>query len=272
MHNNYMGINSLKQGGDKYFTDIKILTKLNLKEDPKETILQSQQNIKINKKNEDIFNIGYLLIYCATGGQNIINFANYICIHDYQCCCLLHCIEKYENKINTKFKISNFINRNAFSKEFLHFLCLTTSYNNQNYPNLTVSKLKRHKLFSEQQQFDRNEINKIFYPMVDLSELLKITNVSTLSFNKRRDILDKSNIKRFNGFCESLLMLIQNNEDRDRLSGRISTKYIKSLLTNENKDIIEIANEFGLDINYILEKLHQIYSSLFDNKSKNTID
>jgi len=255
--------------------NIKIINKITLREDPKETIINSQSNTlnsstnsKIIRKSEDLFNIGFILIYCALGGQNIINFSNFECIHGGQCCCLYHCIEKYEINLKTKLKITNFINKNLFSEDFISFLCLSTSYN-QNMNNLTMSKLKRHPFVNVNEDIDKYNKNSNFCD-VDLIDLLKVTLESAISFNKKRDMFDKKNIKRFNSFCDSLLMLIQSSNDRtNNLEGyRIGNGNemfieLKNKLNSKNKDdkdIIEISKEFGLEVDYVIEKLSQIFS------------
>lgn len=243
-----------------------------MKEDAKETILQSQTNFKINKKNEDIFNIGFLLIYCAIGGQSIINFSNYVCIHDYHCCCLYHCIEKYEEKLSTKLKISNFINKILFSNEFINFLCVTTNYNMQNNNPKGISKLKTHKFFGNVNNDNLHTLSQSRNScLVSLADLIKITHEGSMSFNNKRNFYDKTNIKRFNAFCDTLFMLVQTTYDRYKIINKDIITEIKSKLIKDNKVIFELSKEFGVDVDNVKEKLDQIFS--FEKyKSNNTID
>ena len=219
----------------------------------------------------DLFDLGFLLIQCAIGCLDIIDFSEYKCEHldeenNYSCCCLLHCIEKFEKNLTTKLKIKNFINKINYSEEFTNFLCISTSYNNF---QIQASKLKFHpflknfgdnkKINTTSMQF-KNKLKKNEKYKISLKELLLISNENGGKF-------DYSNLRntssKFEKFCESMSLVLPNCESYFKDTNVKDS----SQIFNKNNDIKDILQEFEVDQETFVSKLKTIFDNSFNSFS-----
>lgn len=218
----------------------------------------------VQNKFYDLFDLGFLLLQCATGSLDIIDFNEFKCEHldkdnNFTCCCLIHCVEKYEETLTTKLKISNFINSTYYSEEFTNFLCITTSYHNN---QTLISKLKFHPLirnFSDNKinttsiHF-KNKIKKAEKYNISLKELLKISHENGWKIDYSNL---KSNTTKFDKFCENISLVLPNCESYFQ-NMKITDS---SFLFNKKNEIQEILQEFEID----QETLHRKLKSIYDN-------
>jgi len=217
----------------------------------------------------DLFDLGFLLIQCVTGCMDIIDFSEYKCEHldeenNYSCCCLLHCIEKFEDNLTTKLKIKNFINKSNYSEEFTNFLCLITSYNNF---VVHASKLKFHPFLKNQgdskkinttsMQF-KNKFKKNDKFKISLKELLIISNENGGKFDYSNL---RNNSSKFEKFCESMSLVLPNCESYFKEMGIKDTYQIY----NKNNDIKEILLEFEVDLETFNTRMKTIFDNAFNS-------
>lgn len=205
-------------------------------------------NAKIKKKLE-MFDLGLILFYSATGGNGIIDFSQYLCSHQEtkqnKCCCFYHCLEKHENE-KLKFKInSTYMVSKTYSPEFLSFLCMLTSYSLN--PNIvTGDKIKNHSwLINSNSDSKEREI------LLNLEELLKVSNITSkkLSFIT----LEK--------LCENISLILQSCKDSFLQLNKNSSNTIKfSRLVLD-----ELSNNLNIDKESLLEKIKSVYDSILSS-------
>ena len=212
----------------------------------------------------DLFDLGFLLLQCAIGNLDIIDFNEFKCEHldeekNFSCCCLIHCVEKYEETLTTKLKISNFINSKYYSEDFTNFLCITTSYHNN---QTQISKLKFHPLIRNCSDNKinttsihfKNKTKKAEKYNITLKELLKISH-------ENGGKIDYTNLKnsstKFDKFCENISLVLPNCETYFRNMNITDS----SSLFNKKNEIQEILKEFEIDQDTLNIKLKSIYDN-----------
>jgi hypothetical protein len=211
-------------------------------------------NSELLTKKFDFFDIGYLLLHAALGGLKIINFSEYSCSHEADldlttinihesngdiqtsCCCLYHCVEKTEKNLETKLKITNFINNKRFTQEFIDFLCLCTSFDLLER-NVTFCKLKNHSWLN----MKKDTVENIF----EFSDLHKTyTNI-------KKNLYDK-NVDNLIGVISRTLVS----------SSAITSKMYNNtneILSKDNKDLVELSIDIGVDIMDLITRLKPIF-------------
>jgi hypothetical protein len=225
-----------------------------------------QNNNNNNNKIFDQFDLGFLVLQSAIGNIDIIDFSEFQCEHKTaenkrDCCCLFHCVQKFEESLKTKYKITSFINLKNFSEEFIHFLCVTTSYENHQYP---FAKLKFHpfiknigenkKINSTVIQFkNKNKISEKY--LISLKELLVISSEPSGKFEYINNAKPNS---KFDKFSESISMVMPNCEN-----------YFKEMkirdfdqLFNKNSDLKDLLQELEVDQESLQTRLRPIFEQV----------
>jgi len=220
----------------------------------------------------DLFDVGFLLMQCAIGNIDIIDFSEYKCEHNINksdentrsdCCCLFHCVEKHEEQLSTKFKVTTFLNKTNFSEEFINFICVTTSYQNT---NIHISKLKFHSLiknFNENTYKNKSKMQKEKYN-ITLKEFLKISVDPTAKIDQ---INSKSHQQKLEKFFESISLVLPVCENYFHEMGIIHS----STIFNRRNDIKELMCEFNIDEETLLKRLRHIYDTSLAPANKNSI-
>lgn len=92
-----------------------------------EAIDSKEQQSSRNFKNAgDIYNLGLLLLECATGGiESMFGKDNERVSNN--CCCMIHC-KKSHDKPN-EWNLYNYLYKGRFSKSFIDFLCCCLKFN-----------------------------------------------------------------------------------------------------------------------------------------------
>jgi len=216
-------------------------------------------NTELLTKKFDYFDIGFILIYTAIGGMEIINFTEFTCTHDSEgegngidspknnsvlnpsqcCCCLYHCIEKTEKKLDTKLKITNFINNKRFSQEFIDFICLCTSYDLLER-NVTFSKLKNHSWLNMKNDCVPNifEFNDLYATYSNNKKNLYEKNVDNLiDVIARTCPSTSSTYYKDNNFHDASYILSKENKDDDAFNyNKKRERLINPLSASEEED------------------------------------
>ncbi len=135
-----------------------------------------------------MFQFGLIILKSAIGCYELLStdIFNYVCPHATKintnntikssCCCLMHCIEKYENSSNIKsIKISNFISEKRYTKSFVDFLCLLLSYNMQEY---NIGLIRSHKWLKLESLKSNVSVN--LCETISLIKSLKIKTSTTI--------------------------------------------------------------------------------------------
>ncbi len=216
-------------------------------------------NAELLTKKFDFFDIGYLLIYAALGGMDIINFTEYTCIHEnneekdqkekntlkYQagCCCLFHCVEKYEKCLKTKLKITNYINNKRFTQEFIDFLCLTTSYDLLER-NVDFSKLKNHSWLN----MKHDKVDNIF----------SFTDLHKTYSNKKKNLYEKN----VDNLIDVIARMFPNASSYYQDN---NFKDSSAILNKENKDLVELAEDIGVEFDVLVRKLKPVFDINMQN-------
>jgi len=210
-------------------------------------------NAELLTKKFDFFDIGYILIYSALGGMEIIKFSEYVCTHESNdqkdssfqsgCCCLYHCVEKTEKKLNTKLKLTNFINNTRFTQEFIDFICLCTSFDLLER-NVTFSKLKNHTWLNMKEDIVPNifEFSDLYVTYPNKKKNLYEKNVDNLI-----DVISRT-------FPASSSYFQDNNFQNS-----------SAILNKENKDLVELSIDIGVDVDTLINKLKPLFDLNLQN-------
>jgi hypothetical protein len=162
--------------------------------------LSDDTNYSKIKKKLEMFDLGLVLFYSVIGGNEIIDFSQYMCSHhdnkqNLACCCFYHCLEKSENeKLEYKIKLTNLITK-SYSSELVSFLCELTSYS-LNTNVLTKNKIKNHKWLMNSETKDKEVL-------LNLEELLKVSNLMS----------NKPSFIKLEKLCENISIVLPSCKD-----------------------------------------------------------
>jgi hypothetical protein len=201
-------------------------------------------------KRVDIFDLGLLLINCAVGGiLDTFDFTTFTCEHDMKCCCLYHCIETFENNKGMKHGLTSLISKNQrYSKEFITFLCLTTTY--------SYNKRISYKQLKNNDWLLSASNDKVY---LNLNELLGISK----AYHSRKDPLgiNKQHNKRFQSLCDNLSLVLSCCDNYFKHYGIKSSDFIFN--ESNEKNLIELSNEMGVDKETLAQKIKPIFDNMF---------
>lgn len=243
--------NLLKNEWIKEYSNGKIINELKM------SFTQSELKLLKIFKRLDIFDLGFMLLNCALGGLEFEDLQTYQCEHIdknneniFTCCCLFHCINKYESSLpDKKLKLTNIINTTNYSEEFISFLCYTTSYKFDK--NFTFHKIKNHDWF-------KTDSEKI---LISMDEVLKLSKDYYL---KNDYLINKNNAnRRFEKFCESLINVLSLSDNYFKYMNITNSDAIFS----NHYNIDELSSELGVTKDNLMNKLKSIYDNLFENKN-----
>lgn len=212
----------------------------------------SSYNIQIFKvhKQLDMLDLGVLLMQAAIGGISIIDYNSYECNHN-QCCCLYHCIELHESTIKNKFKLTNFINKNKFSQNFIDFLCLVTSFNF--CKSFSISKIRQSKWITEK---GKHQLE------IGFDELMKLSK----DFNHKPNLLGQETpMRRFDKLCETISLMLSGCDGYFRHNDISSSN---TIFTYNNTDIEELSKETGIEKEIVVNKIKPLFDNYFSSVKK----
>jgi len=213
------------------------------------------KNFFTNFSNQ-YFKLGYVLLICASGGLNFeslsiffeefsnINNTTFLKIKKNMCCLyhlLLSIEEDEERKINSKIKISNFINNKYFSDNFLDFLCQCLSFSQKPNHNTLITNHPWIKITNY--IYMNNNCNKV---RVIMKEVIKISR----EFKRYQLKLNNVNEAKLNNFLNNFEIILSNNKHirKDELILAIETK----------KDVIkDLTFELGINSKDLIAQLQE---------------
>ena len=217
--------------------------KINSKNNNKSIIDNEIVLFKVMKRL-DIFDLGFMIINCAIGNLDLIDFNKYVCDHDInKCCCLYHCIEKTES--NKRIKITNIINEKIFSKHFINFICCTTSYS---YKKNSPNKIKNHEWFINNQ-------DKI---LLNINELLTLSKEFQIKKNVH---LQKNLMQKFDSICESLKLVLSFCDYYFQHQRVTNSNFIFN--EDNEKNLQLLSEELGIDRETLISHIKPIFDIVF---------
>jgi hypothetical protein len=215
-----------------------------IEKDLKNANYNSNANNKIIKKIE-IFELGFLIFNLCL--MNVFEdfLMNYVCPHEKNkkekfCCCLYHCIEKYEmiHKKDSKIKITNFVNNSRYTEYFLNFLCLTMSYKND--LNFSYKKVKDHIWLKKKDKINMTDNSKTKNSiLLELQEILKVS----------QDIKIKKEFTKFERIKKN--SVFDNKIDDSKISEHLENNIINNFCDNISLSFNQMEKENSSTLNKI---------------------
>jgi serine/threonine protein kinase len=225
-----------------------------LKEQWITNILQKNNKITETKINQklNIFDIGCIIIQCAVGSSDFYNFAEYQCTciqlnKNEKCCCLYHCIIKYEQQQTNIIKLVDLINNSLFSQEFINFICEATSYDYKQ--DFSIKNLKSHLWIMGNNENTSNKV-KVF-----LEEYIALSK--DYNFQNEYIISNDNSMCRFDKFCENISIILS---DWTSYYEHYNIRHLNEIFNSTN-DLNELSREFGIEKDIIINKLKPLYSN-----------
>jgi serine/threonine protein kinase len=183
--------------------------------------------------DSDVFEFGYLLFSCALGGLDILE-ESIEEIYKVCTCCPIH----YEQKKKGALNLCKYFSTQKYSNTFIDLLCALLKKNKSE--RIKFSEIGSHPWFVEKTCLDKSPDNT----------LLELIQIGYQQKKSQLPIeLQGASEKQLDRILDALKNVIPFCENTDDI--------LKSM-QEDNKITCDLANDLGLDADYIMDRLQEV--------------